>query len=107
MMIERNVFHIRFGRMKEAKTIWLEIVKAMNSGTQDRKDKEFRVRMMTDLTGPSYTLVVETELRDFLHIGFQTYQWMTNSKAVELYQQFIDLCNSSERTLYHLEYRNT
>ncbi|HMQ06002.1 MAG TPA: hypothetical protein PKC30_01820 [Saprospiraceae bacterium] len=104
MMIERNVFRIRFGRMKEAKAIWLEIIRTINVDTQDRKDKEVKVRMLTDITGPSYILVIESELRDFIHIGFQKYQWLTNNRVSKLYQQFTEICESSERTLYHIDY---
>lgn len=100
MMIERNEFRIKFGKMKEAKAIWIEICKLFHQDTKDAK-----IRMMTDLTGPSYTLVVESELRDFIHIGLRTYQWMTNSRISAPYQQFIELCNSAERTLYHIEYQ--
>ena len=98
MMIERNEFRIKFGRMKEAKVIWLEIGQAM------KHDKDIKIRMLTDLTGPSYTLVVESQLRDFIHIGLNTYKWMINNRITELYQQFTELCESSERNLYHVEY---
>jgi hypothetical protein len=100
MMIERNEFRIRFGKMKEAKAIWLEICQSLKS------DKDIKIRMMTDLTGPSYTLVVESELKDFIHIGLQQEKWKSNNRIVELYQQFIPICESSERVLYHLEYQN-
>lgn len=100
MMIERNEFRIRFGKMKEAKAIWLEICQSL------KPDKDIKIRMLTDLTGPSYTLIVESELRDFIHIGLHAYKWMTNSHITELYQQFIEICESSERILYHVEYQN-
>ena len=100
MMIERNEFRIRFGKMKDAKAIWLEICQSLKS------DKDIKIRMMTDLTGPSYTLVVESELKDFIHIGLQQEKWKSNNHIAELYQQFIPICESSERVLYHLEYQN-
>jgi len=98
MLIERNEFRIKFGKMKEAKAIWMEICQAIKS------DKDIRCRMLTDITGPAYTLVVETELRDFIHIGLNTYKWMINKQITELYGQFTELCDGSNRTLYHVEY---
>ena len=59
MMIERNEFQIVFGKMKEAKAIWLEIIKELNL-------KEEQVRLLTDLTGASYLLVLENEVVDFI-----------------------------------------
>jgi len=98
MMIERNEFRIRFGKMKEAKSIWTEIFGLMKA------DKDVKVRLLTDITGPAYTLVLELELRDFIHIGLKNYKWMTNTRIAELYQQFVPICESSERTLYNIEY---
>lgn len=98
MMIERNEFRIKFGKMKDAKAIWTEVFNIMKT------DKDIpKFRMMTDITGPAYTLVIELELRDFIHIGLKNYKWMTNTRVAELYQQFIPICESSERTLYNIE----
>ncbi len=101
MMIERNEFHIKFGKIKEAMAIWNEIFAIF----KDEKDAP-KIRMMTDLTGHAYTLVLEMELRDFIHIGFKNYKWMTNTKVAELYQKFVPLCENSFRTLYNIEYAN-
>ncbi|CAN5590088.1 hypothetical protein BH23BAC1_BH23BAC1_49000 [soil metagenome] len=59
-----------------------------------------------DLTGPAYTLVLESELKDFIHLGLQMEKWKSNSRVAELYRQFVEICNSSERIMYHLEYQS-
>ena len=97
-MIERNEFRIKFGKMKEALALWTEMMEEF----KNNKDN-IRVKVLTDLTGPSYTLVVELEIRDFIHLGLKNYQWMTKSRVTELYQKFVPLCESSERTLYKVE----
>lgn len=101
MMIERNEFRIKFGKMKEALELWNE----MMAEFKNNPDK-IRVRILTDLTGPAYTLIMELELRDFIHLGLKNYQWMTKSKVGELYQKFVPLCDSSHRTLYKVEYES-
>lgn len=101
MMIERNEFRIKFGKMKEAKAIWLEIIQALKPD-----DNNIKIRLLTDLTGPAYTLVLESELKDFIHLGLQQEKWKSNSRAAELYRQFTEICEGSERILYHLEHQS-
>jgi hypothetical protein len=101
MIVERNVFSIKFGKMKDALAVWNEIF-TIFKGEKDAP----KIRMFTDMTGPAYTLVLEMELRDLIHIGMKNYKWMSNSKVAELYQKFVPLCDSSERTLYKIEYES-
>jgi len=98
MMLERNVFRIKFGKMKEAKALWLDMITELNT------DGEIKTRLLTDLTGPAYTLVLETELKDYTHLGMQMEKWKSNIRAAELYRKFVEVCDSSERILYHIEY---
>jgi len=98
MMIERNEFRIQFGKMKEAKAIWLDIINAL------KPEINSKIRMITDLTGPAYTLVIESERKDFMELILAQEKWKVNSRVTDLYQQFIKICQSSERILYHLEY---
>ena len=101
MIIERNEFRIKFGKMKDALALWNEMM------AEFKNNKEgIHVRILTDLTGPSYTLVLEMELRDFIHLGLKNYQWMAKSNVAALYQKFVPLCESSERMLYKVEYEN-
>jgi hypothetical protein len=101
MMIERNEFRIKFGKMKEALALWEEMMAEFKNNKES-----IHVRILTDLTGPAYTLILELELRDFIHMGLKNYQWMTKSKVGELYQKFVPLCESSHRTLFKVEYEN-
>ena len=100
MMIERNEFRIKFGKMKEAKALWLEITQVL------KPEMAAKFRLLTDLTGPSYTLVLESELKDFLHLTLQQEKWKASSRVAELYRQFMEVCNSSERVLYNVEYES-
>ena len=56
MIVVRNVFQLKFGKAREALALLkegLEIQKKALSGV------EFSTRVLTDVTGPFYTLVLE------------------------------------------------
>src|SRR5689334_20325329 len=98
MIIEQNIFYLKFGKAKEAIAIWKQIGEVM------KKDERFTIpmRILTDLTGPSYTLILELYLRSYLDLNPMMYVWKTNKQASELYQQFIPLCDSGRRELYKI-----
>ena len=98
MIIERNEFRLKFGKAKEAIAIWTNILNEFKNHKESP-----RMRLMTDLSGPAYTIIVELELKSLIDYGAKNYQWMTNNTAHELYQQFIPLCDSAQRTMYHIE----
>ena len=56
MIVVREIFQIKFGRMKEAKELWKEMLKMTPTDTKPR--------VLTDLTGPYYTLVLENTHKD-------------------------------------------
>lgn len=55
MIVVRNVFRLRFGMAREALALWQEGIDFMrnSAGVKD-------VRLLTDVTGPFYTLVMES-----------------------------------------------
>jgi len=99
MLVERNEFHLKFGKAKEGISIWKEIIESGKNmgGTVPS------IRLMTDISGEAYTIVVEMELKSWNDINPKNYVWVTNSKFQELYQQFIPLCESSKRTYFNIE----
>jgi hypothetical protein len=99
MIIERNEFCLKFGKAKPAIELWKQILNEMKNQKNVPK-----IRILTDLTGPSYTLVLELELRNLLDFAHKNYQWMISDKIRELYEEFKPLCDSAHRTLYKLEY---
>jgi hypothetical protein len=99
MILERNEFKLKFGKAKEAIAIWKEILDATKSMGKSAPP----MRLLTDLSGPSYTLILDMFLRDINDIGPKGYVWVTNEKYQELYHQFVPLCESSERTYYRIE----
>jgi len=99
MIIERNVFHLKFGKAKDAIAIWKEIMAAAKKSNLDN----YEMRLMSDLSGPSYTLVVELHLKSFIDLNPKQAVWATTPAFQELYQKFIPLCESSDREYYRIE----
>ena len=59
---------------------------------------------MTDITGPSYTLVMEMHYRNMMEFGPKMTRWMSDEKMHEAYTRFVPLCERSCRTLYKMEH---
>jgi hypothetical protein len=98
MIIERNVFHLKFGKAKESIEIWkavCEEAKKAMTGTE--------MRLLSDLSGPAYTLVLELHLKSFTEINMKSATWVSTERLKELYHQFIPLCESATREFYKIE----
>lgn len=57
MIVVRNVFQLKFGKSREAVALWKK------GAVMLRKSTNAQVRLMTDVTGPFYTLVMELQFK--------------------------------------------
>jgi hypothetical protein len=99
MIIEQNIFYLKFGKAKDAIGLWKQISEELKNDAR----LDIPIRLLTDLTGPAYTLIVELRIHSYLEINPMTHVWKTNAKVRELYQQFIPFCESASRELYKIE----
>ena len=99
MIIERNVFHLKFGKAKEAIATWKEILE-VGKKTEMLPSE---MRLLSDLSGTSYTLVVELHLKSFIDMNPTHAVWATNEDLQTLYHKFIPLCESANREYYRIE----
>ena len=83
MILVRDIFQVKFGRMKEAKDVWKEMLKLMTAQGQSRP------RLLTDLVGPYYTLVLESTYKDLADYEAFSRQGMS---APELEHSTESLC---------------
>jgi len=98
MFVERNIFHLKFGMAKQAVTLWKDYLQMAST-----LDKGIHARLLTDLTGRGYSIILE--------LSYETYAELEPAKCLltqkegwkDFYQQFIPLCEYSERTQYKLE----
>ncbi len=94
MILVRNSFRVKFGKMKDALALMKEGEKAMKAITQKPQ------RMLTDVTGEFYTLVLEIEyesLAEFEKVGAEM---MKASGWKEWYQKIGALMETGRREIY-------
>jgi hypothetical protein len=99
MIIERNVFLLKFGKAKEAIAIWKEIMTAAKKSNLASSE----MRLLSDLSGSAYTLVVELHIKSFMDINPRQAVWATTESFQVLYQKFIPLCESARKEYYRIE----
>jgi hypothetical protein len=97
MILVRNVFRLKYGKAREATALVKEAL-----GIQKRvlTGVEFSTRVLTDVTGPFYTLVLELtvpNLASFEKYGPQLFadkEWQAN------YQKMTPLVESGYREIF-------
>jgi hypothetical protein len=95
MILIRNVFRLKFGKAREAVAILKEGI-----AIQRRAGASFSERLMTDVTGPFYTVVLELtvqSLTDFESAGprrMSDPEWQAN------YQKLTPLVESGYREVF-------
>ena len=94
MIVSRTVFRLKFGKAKEAIELIHEAKKI--SGEQGFKFG----RAFADITGPSYTIVLETEAESLTDFENQLNKVFSNDEWKKWYQKFMPLIESSHRDLY-------
>ncbi len=98
MFVERNIFHLKFGAARQALQLWKTWLEKAHF-----LDQHIHARLLTDITDRGYSLVLE--------LSYETFAELEPSKCTltklegwkDFYQQFIPLCEYSERTQYKLE----
>ena len=96
MVLVRDIFQVKFGKMKEAKAVWQEMIKVFPISTGGQPP-----RLLTDLTGPYYTLVVESTFNDLR--GYEQRQPGSadaGAKIGALYQKLVPLVDSGRREIF-------
>jgi hypothetical protein len=95
MILVRDIFQLKFGRAKEA----IELLKQNMGNIQNQKGRG-PDRLLTDLTGQFYTLVMETTFDDMadyeqsLHKVFESSDWQKG------YKKFAELIESGRREIF-------
>lgn len=98
MLVEKNRFQLHFGKAKESIALWQEIMEEVKNNNGPH------MRLLTDLVGPSYTLLAEAFLNSTGEIKPKTDCWCINGKVEELYKKFAPLCDWAEREYDLIEF---
>ena len=93
MILVREVFQLKFGKAKEAKTLWKE-------GVVIVKKAGYAVRALTDLTGPFYTFVVEISFESLADFEKGAQDMLGAEEWGKWYQKFSPLLMSGRREVF-------
>ena len=98
MFVERNVFSLKFGQAKQAVAMWKDYLEKVH-----KEDNNIHVRMMTDLSGRGYTLIIEQIFNSYAEMEPGACPLVNRPDWKEFYQQFIAYCEGTKRTLFKLQ----
>ena len=99
MVVIRNVFRLKFGKARESVAIvkeGLEIQKRIAATV----GVDFPSRLLTDVTGPFYTLVLELSVPSMAVFEQHAGQFMGNAEWQANYQKMQPLVDSGYREIF-------
>lgn len=97
MIIVHNVFRLKFGKAREGVALMKEGI-----AIQKRLGMDANQRLLTDLTGPFYTLILELTLPNLAAMESTLSTFMGNAEVQANYVQFAALVDSGHREIYNL-----
>lgn len=95
MIVVRNTFRLKFGQARPAVALWKEGREVMK-----RLGMKGGQRLLTDLVGPSYTLVFENNYESLAAFEQDAKLVMGSAEWRAWYERFIPLCESGSREIF-------
>ena len=95
MILVRNVFRLKFGKAREALQIMKEGI-----AIQKRVAAEGSARLLTDLTGRHYTLVLEMTLPNLAALEAMAPRIFGDQEFQANYQKMVPLVESGHREIF-------
>ncbi len=95
MILIRNVFRLKFGKAREAVALMKEGI-----ALQTRAGAPFTSRLLTDVTGPFYTLVLELTVPSLASFEADAPRYMADKDFQANYQKFQPLVESGFREVF-------
>lgn len=97
MIVVRNVFHLKFGKAREALVLFKESLAIQERlGTA----KELPTRILTDVTGAFYTVVLEITAPSLAEFEAAAPRIMGHPEWQSAYRKLTDLIESGSREIY-------
>ena len=98
MILVRDVFRLKFGKARDALAVWKEMAEqARRTGTMSPP------RILTDLVGPYYTLVMETTAESLQAWEAEMHKGLGDPALHALYQKFTPLVDSGYREIFTIQ----
>jgi len=95
MIVVRNTFQLKFGKAREAIAIMKDGI-----AIQKRTGVDASQRLLTDMTGPFYTIVLEITVPTLAALETMMPKIMGDKDWQANYQKFLPLVESGEREIY-------
>jgi len=97
MIVVRNVFQLKFGKAKEAVALMKEGIAIQKRAITGA---DFSTRMLTDLTGPFYTVVLELTVSNLTTFESYAPRLFGDKDWQAYYQKLAPLVESGYREIY-------
>jgi hypothetical protein len=94
MILVRDIFRVKFGRMKEARAVLAKALPAL------KKEGYAPERLLVDTAGPFYTLVMESTYKSLADYEKATERVRTSAKWEQAYAKFSALVDSGSREIF-------
>jgi hypothetical protein len=95
MIVIRNVFQLKFGKAREALAVMKEGV-----AIQKRLVADASARLLTDVTGPHYTLVLELTVPNLATFEAEVPRIFGDKDFQANYQKMVPLVESGHREIF-------
>jgi hypothetical protein len=95
MIVVRNVFRLKFGKTRDAVTLWQEGIEMMR-----RKGHLRNTRLLTDVAADFYTLVLENTVDSLADLEREMQGTMADPDWKAMYQRFVPLVDSGYREIF-------
>lgn len=96
MILVRDIFQLKFGKAREAMDLWKESVSQM------KQMGRLPDRLLTDLTGEYYTLIMETTYNNMAEFETAMHETLGSDEWRQTYRKFADLVNSGRREIFNI-----
>lgn len=94
MIVVRDIFQLKFGTAKEALALWKEGLPSI------KKSGHPVDRLLTDIAGPYYTLVLECTYRSLADYESAEAKTRADQNWAEWYRKFVPLAESGRREIF-------
>jgi NIPSNAP len=95
MILVRNVFHLKFGKAREAVAIMKDGI-----AIQKKLGSDLSARLLTDVTGQFYTLVLELTAPNLAALETSQPRIMGDKDWQANYQKLVPLIESGHREIF-------
>jgi hypothetical protein len=97
MILVRDVFQLKFGKAKEARALWKEGAVLL------RKAGFTSLRVLTDLVGTYYTMMVESQYKSLSDYENAMQNESDSAEWRSFYPKFAALVESGKREIFNIE----